>query len=275
MKKLYRIILILVFFGVCQDMEAQIWLTSDSTLYFGRKDYNSVTDNGIRGWWNVNGYNGMYWTHPVGKFLRLDLTPANPRIAGTANYIYFRYGTVYYDTIYVDRCIGTVSSMQPSGSGGNIRQAIAGLNPVRCGNGEYSVETASLENILPEAVVQLDGGGNGIDYDRILSLLMQGIDTLNEQIQEREKKLEIILQQDQQRISYTPGSAMISYELPQDCRNAYLQICDENGFEIRKINITGTRAFQLDPDDMAEKEGYFTLVADDRYICTRKITFKN
>ena len=273
MRSISRLILLFCVSMTFQQMQAQIWLTSDSTLYFGEKDYNSTTDHGIRGWWNVNRYPGMYWSNPGNKFLLLDVSSVNPRIAGSGNSIYFRYGTVYYDTIYVDRCIARSSSLAMANSDHPVNDVVSMLKPMRNATGEYSFDPASLQQACPDAVKMLDGGEAGIAYEKFIPLLLRDIELLDKQTNTQGKDLERIQHTEDYEITPMNGSVLISYRLPSECREAYLQLCDEDGAEVKKVNISGTSALQLYSSELKTQNGYVSFVIDRKYRGTKKICF--
>ena len=159
---------------------------------------------------------GTYWTID-NKFFQLDLSPDNPRLAGTGEKIYFyNTATNKYNTIYAASMINTSDSRAKKNikSFGNGLENILKLRPVTYKwkkdndadaivngksfaigptndvNDQYSFLAQEVEDILPEVVETSEEGDKGINYIAFIPMLVEAVQELQSKFDEQAVKIE-------------------------------------------------------------------------------------
>lgn len=189
--------LLLLFIGISPNFtSAQITYSSNGIINIGGAQEN--------GRFNllIDKYSGLFWTfNNSTKFFQIDVSSANPRLAGTGNEL------VLYNTItsefnslqlseayfYSDaraktniKSIGnglnTILNLRPVSYnwkgyevGGNKRSKEKPSNKEKM---QYGFLAQEVEEILPDAVITDDDGRKLINYNAIIPLLVQSVQEL-------------------------------------------------------------------------------------------------
>lgn len=164
----------------------------------------------------IDKYLGMYWTCKSNNFFQLDLSPANPRIAGTGNQIVFyntdtdKYNSIQVASVYNYSDARAKENVQTLNSGLNT---ILNLRPVtytwKNGNSETDASTFSatgtaaafgpdeddmtqygflaqeVEEVMPDAVKTDEDGHKLINYTALIPVLVQSVQELQGIIDEQ------------------------------------------------------------------------------------------
>lgn len=168
----------------------------------------------------VNNYLGMYWTCKGYNFFQLDISPANPRIAGTGDeVVFFNSATSTFNSIQV----ANVYNYSDARAKTNIKNINSGLNTIlqlrpvsynwkesnsdvtkdgiqakattRIGENiaygpeeqqlQYGFLAQEVEKIIPDAVKTDEEGHKMINYTVLIPLLVQSVQDLTSQIEEQ------------------------------------------------------------------------------------------
>jgi hypothetical protein len=312
-KKFYKYILIGVLLLLGIPSQANIWLVNDSDSLTGSNYMKSiyvgdpprtVRNLGI----NMRQINGVYWKYN-NKFFAVDLAATHVRLCGTNDSIYF----CNLDSInptYCDVTVGGYIISSDAKRKQGIKQIPSGLKeiaeikPILCTannnsavqlatkkDGEnteqtnaFSFDAESLSKVIPEAVVDLEGGQKGINYLSVIPFLTKAVQELKTTIETQQEEVDslqnLIKEKNQslvasQLVSEKAESAkVVSYELPTNTGEAYLQLCDEKGKQIRMINILGTTNTIIKADEMPSGNGFYAIIVDGNLISSDKINFK-
>lgn len=164
----------------------------------------------------IDKYLGMYWTCKYNNFFQLDLSPANPRIAGTGDEIvFYNSATSTFNSIQV----ANVYQHSDARAKTNIKDINIGLNTIAqlrpvsynwkkpdvstekvaqtraMGTAAYGPEDSQLqygflaqevEQVLPDAVKTDKEGHKLINYTALIPLLVQSVQDLKTQIEEQQ-----------------------------------------------------------------------------------------
>lgn len=171
----------------------------------------------------IDKYLGLYWTCKDGNFFQLDISPYNPRIAGTGDeVVFYNSATRTFNSIQV----ANVYQHSDARAKTNIRNiknlglnTILRLRPVsynwkkhdlhtegiaqtRSMNAAYGPEDDKLqygflaqevESVLPDAVKTDKEGHKLINYTTLIPLLVQSIQDLKVQLEEQQRLIEDLI----------------------------------------------------------------------------------
>ncbi len=119
-KWLLSIAAIVSLFATSSVANAQITYTSGKLSLEGAPAHSYL---GI----TIDKMNGLYWTCKTSNFFQLDLTPANPRIAGTGNQVvFYNSATSKFNSIQV----ASVYNYSDARAKENIETLNSGLNTI-------------------------------------------------------------------------------------------------------------------------------------------------
>lgn len=164
----------------------------------------------------IDKYLGMYWTCKSNNFFQLDLSPANPRIAGTGNAIvFYNSETSTFNSIQV----ANVYQHSDARAKTNIRDINTGLNTIaqlrpvsynwkkpemdaeqvaqtramestaygpEDSQLQYGFLAQEVEQVLPDAVKTDEEGHKLINYTALIPLLVQSVQDLKAQVEEQQ-----------------------------------------------------------------------------------------
>ena len=142
--------------------------------------------------------NGMYFKCKTSNFLQLDITPANPRLAGTGNQVVFynsktsTFNSIQVANVYNYSDAKAKTNIRPSMYGLNV---ISQLRPVtyqfagekemgRSSNLEIGLLAQEVEKILPSIVYTDDEGKKLINYIALIPVLIESMKTLQAEVDE-------------------------------------------------------------------------------------------
>lgn len=169
----------------------------------------------------IDEWNGFYWTCKDTNFFQLDVSPVNPRIAGSGDKVVFynsttqRYNSIEVSSVYNHSDARSKKDVQPISTG---LSTILGLKPVsyhwksvdedeevispRKVNGyeesdsvkvaygpegetelQYGFLAQDVEQILPEAVATDDSGNKMVNYISLIPFLVQSIQELQQTVE--------------------------------------------------------------------------------------------
>lgn len=243
---------------------------SNGRLIYGKADPHPFLPITITG-------GGTYWTID-NKFFQLDLSPENPRLAGTGEKIYFyNTATNKYNTIYAADMINTSDArakknIKSFGNGldnilklrpvtykwkkdGDADAIVDGKNfaigPTNDMNDQYGFLAQEVEEILPEVVETSEEGDKGINYIAFIPMLVEAVQELQSKFDEQAVQIEQLENQMpsallkkiknckiQKCTVDDEGYLDIDYTLTSNAKDSYIVVKSILGREEKKIEIS-------------------------------------
>lgn len=218
MKHSFLIGILLSFFS--QSLTAQIKYVD------GKVSINNAPIKFVYGL-NVKDWGGMYWTCKDGNFFQLDLTPDNPRIAGTSDeVVFYNSETNIFNSIQV----ADIYNYSDARAKDNVQTLTTGLNsllrlrpvsykwkhdnsepistfsysdetnsvsklaygPKEDNNTKYGFLAQEVEEILPDAVYTDVEGHKLINYTTLIPMLVQAVQELQTTVEAQAIQLEYL-----------------------------------------------------------------------------------
>ena len=165
----------------------------------------------------IDRYSGVYWTCNTSNFFLIDVSPANPRIAGTGNKIvFYNRDSNTFNNIQVasvlnysdarakeniktlDGGLNTILNLRPvtyTWKSGDSESDVALLSvsdsasvafgPAEDGNTQYGFLAQEVEKVMPDAVATDEEGHKLINYTAIIPVLVQSIQELQGIVEEQ------------------------------------------------------------------------------------------
>jgi len=216
-KNNYRIAMIVLMLSFAVSSHAQI-IYSDTRLKI-----NTEVEDNLYGL-NIHKWQGMYWTCKTGNFFQLDVSPTNPRLAGTGDEIAFYntetgvYNSIKVANVYNYSDARAKNDIQTLSSGLN---SILNLRPVsfqwKSPDAENNMLTDSsdstslasgpkeeglqygflaqeVEEVIPDIVKTDDSGHKMVNYTAIIPLLVQSVQELKAIVDIQNQKIEQLMQ---------------------------------------------------------------------------------
>ncbi|MDE6696134.1 MAG: tail fiber domain-containing protein [Muribaculaceae bacterium] len=211
---LLSIVAIISLFTTPSVVNAQITYTSGKLSIEGAPAHSFL---GL----TIDKMNGLYWTCKTGNFFQLDLTPANPRIAGTGNQVvFYNTGTGKFNSIQVasvynysderaktnirtlDGGLNTIMGLRPvsynwktdkglsTKNSTNITTSLNAMGPEEEDNTQYGFLAQEVEQIIPDAVKTDENGNKLINYTAIIPMLVQSVQELQGVITQQNSVIE-------------------------------------------------------------------------------------
>lgn len=172
-------------------------------------------------------WGGMYYTCKTNNFLKFDLTPANPRIAGTGDEVVFynsqtsTFNSIQVANVYnysderakeniqpLSMGLNTVLSLRPvsynwkQNSAESIaaetsitsssESSIAAYGPIEDEQTQYGFLAQEVENVIPDAVKTDEEGHKMINYTAIIPMLVQAIQEMQTTIEAQAQKIDML-----------------------------------------------------------------------------------
>ena len=243
--------------------------------------------------------NTGYWISYENKFFQIDLTPANPRLAGTGDQVVFyntntrTFNDIQVKNVYQHSDARAKKDIQPLSDG---LYKVLNLNPVSYNWINPGVEKRTTEEgtplkdigflaqdveaIIPEAVMTDDEGKKLINYSAVIPYLVEAIKDLQGQIEQLEaekgsnssiEKAIAVLSQNTPNPSR--GTKTIPVELSQYATSASIQIYNLQGIPVKKINITekGKSEVQINTSDLKAGIYMYSLIVDNQLINSKRM----
>lgn len=249
---------------------------ANAQIYYDGRIFNigGATENGKFSW-IVDKLSGMYWNFGD-NFFQIDLTPTNPRIAGTGNKIVF-YNT--FTSTFNDIQVATVYNYSDERAKTNIQTLNGGLNtvlnlrpvsynwkveentvaavsaersssfgPNEESKTQYGFLAQDVEKILPDAVTTDENGNKLINYTAIIPHLVQSVQELQGIVAEQETIIENLSAQTYSTTAATldkiikctpnPTSGIITFEytLTNPMSSAAIFVSDLTGDIMKSID---------------------------------------
>lgn len=315
MKKIILLLCVGFFFslsGYAQISYGGTKLTNatGSPLNIGNSPNTPLSYLGLR----ISGLGGLYWSEfSATKFFQLDLTPANPRIAGTGNQI------VFYNTeksIFNSIQVANVYNYSDARAKTNISpllhatETVLSLNPVKynfkdsgmelrkSSTGESLQEIGFLaqevEQVLPEVVYEDAEGRKLINYTALIPVLAESIkeltgeiDKLKEEIEDlRAEKTTTGIQnaENQNKVALYQNSpnpfsgiTVIGYNIPEMTQSASICVFNLQGVMILKkaISNIGTGEITIEAGALQSGMYLYALIVDNKTIDTKRMIVAN
>lgn len=218
MKKLKTSLLLLLLISFAVASSAQITYTNGKICI---NNASPNTDYSL----NAKDWTGMYMTCKSSNFLQFDLTPFNPRIAGTGNEIVFyntqthTYNSIQVANVYNYSDARAKENIQTLKSGLssilNLRpvsykwkhdvavQALssessekehtatsAAYGPLEDDQTQYGFLAQEVEEVLPDAVKTDNEGHKMINYTAIIPMLVQAVQELQATVETQAQRIE-------------------------------------------------------------------------------------
>lgn len=242
---------------------------------------------------------GYWYTIKSNNFFQIDLTPANPRIAGTGDQVVFynsntsTFNSIQVKNVYQYSDARAKKDIQPLSDG---LYKVLNLNPVSYNWINPGVEKRTTEEgtplkdigflaqdveaIIPEAVMTDDEGKKLINYSAVIPYLVEAIKDLQGQIERLEaekgsnssiEKSIAVLSQNTPNPSH--GTTTIPVEISQYATSASIQIYNLQGIQVKKINITekGKSEVQINTSDLKAGIYMYSLIVDNQLINSRRM----
>lgn len=173
---------------------------------------------------NIDKWPGLYWTCNTSNFFQLDLSPANPRLAGTGNQVvFYNSETSTFNSIQV----ANVYNYSDARAKENVQSITTGLNTIlqlrpvtynwknsnsedvatasittSVANGpsedaqqQYGFLAQEVESILPDAVKTDEEGHKMINYMAIIPMLVQAVQELQVTVEAQTNMISMIKNQ--------------------------------------------------------------------------------
>lgn len=214
MKRLFKFMFVLAATVAAPALcEAQINYSDNSIWINGAQRHLKYEGIFVKDW------TGVYWTCNNDNFLQIDVSPANPRIAGTGNKIvFFNTATGTYNSLQVANVynysderakenihtlttgLDKILNLRPVSY--NWRQNIAetmslapgdtmiAKGPADDGALQYGFLAQEVESVVPEAVKTNDDGSKLINYTALIPLLVQAVQDLQATVEAQAAKIE-------------------------------------------------------------------------------------
>lgn len=145
--------------------------------------------------------NGMYFKCKTSNFLQLDISPSNPRIAGTGNQVVFyntqtsTFNSIQVQNVYNSSDAKAKTNIQSSKYGLNV---LSQLRPVtykfvdesskgRTSNLEIGLLAQEVEKVLPSIVYTDDEGKKLVNYIALIPVLIESVKTLQAEVESLKK----------------------------------------------------------------------------------------
>ncbi|MEY8609225.1 tail fiber domain-containing protein [Parabacteroides segnis] len=242
---------------------------------------------------------GYWYTIKSNNFFQIDLTPANPRIAGTGDQVVFynsntsTFNSIQVKNVYQYSDARAKKDIQPLSDG---LYKVLNLSPVSYNWINPGVEKRTTEEgtplkdigflaqdveaIIPEAVMTDNEGKKLINYSAVIPYLVEAIKDLQSQIErlEAEKgsnssidKPIAVLSQNTPNPSH--GTTTIPVEISQYATSASIQIYNLQGIQVKKINVTekGKSEVQINTSDLKAGIYMYSLIVDNQLINSRRM----
>lgn len=242
---------------------------------------------------------GYWYTFESNKFFQLDLTPANPRLAGTGDQVVFyntktsTYNSIQVKSVYQYSDVRAKKDIQPLSDG---LYKVLNLNPVSYNWINPGVEKRTteegaplkdigflaqdVETIIPEAVMTDDEGKKLINYTAVIPYLVEAIKDLQGQIErlESEKGNNLSVEEPtavlfQNIPNPSHGTTTIPVEISQYATSAFIQICNLHGVQVKKVNIAekGKSKVRINTSDMKAGIYMYSLIVDNKLISSKRM----
>lgn len=218
MKKLKSSLLLLLLVSFAVTTSAQITYTG------GKLGINNASTNTFYSL-NAKDWTGMYMTCKSSNFLQFDLTPANPRIAGTENQVVFyntqtqTFNSIQVANVYnysdarakenvqtLKSGLSSVLSLRPvsykwkreavvqslssePSEKENITSTVA-YGPVEDDQTQYGFLAQEVEEVLPDAIKTDAEGHKMINYTAIIPMLVQAVQELQATVETQAQRIE-------------------------------------------------------------------------------------
>lgn len=171
----------------------------------------------------IDKMNGLYWTCKTGNFFQLDLTPSNPRIAGTGNQVVFyntstgKFNSIQVASVYnysderaktnirtLDGGLNTILSLHPvsynwktdinsvdtDALSAEASSPLKAMGPEEEDNTQYGFLAQEVEQVLPDAVKTDENGNKLINYTALIPMLVQSVQELQEIVSQQDSVIE-------------------------------------------------------------------------------------
>lgn len=210
---------------------------------------------------SINKWLGMYWTCKDSNFFQLDISPANPRLAGTGDEVVFfntfssSFNSIQVANVYqysdarakenimpIATGLNTILQLHPVTYNWKSSEAIDTLSTTSVAKGpdedgqQIGFLAQEVESIMPETVKTDSEGHKLINYTAIIPMLVKAIQELQTTVENQAMQIaqlsgnKIISQgvQNNKIIKCTPnpttGSLSISTQLENGAKNTCLKI---------------------------------------------------
>ncbi|MDE6638196.1 MAG: tail fiber domain-containing protein [Muribaculaceae bacterium] len=266
----------------------------------------------------IDQYYGLYWTCKTDNFFQLDLTPKNPRIAGTGDQIVFyntdkqEFNSIQVANVYnysdsrakeniqtLSNSLSTIINLRPvsytwkKAASANFASSISEVEknvsygPSEDNSLQYGFLAQEVEEILPEAIKTDEEGHKLINYTALIPLLVQSIQELHGIIDAQSTIISGLKSklngnsfiQDEHvnsLISCSPnpthGDITFSYEIEDNCQNAFILISDLSGNQELIIDdIIGQSEVSKNLGDLRNGLHIATLIVNNKVTDSKQI----
>ena len=310
-KWLLYTVAIVSLFATSSVANAQITYTSGKLSIEGAPAHSYL---GI----TINKMNGLYLTCKTSNFFQLDLTPANPRIAGTGNQVVFynsatsKFNSIQVASVYnysdarakenvesLNSGLNTILNLRPvtytwknstatdAASSFSASDTPVAYGPEEDNTIQYGFLAQEVEEVIPDAVKTDEEGHKLINYTALIPVLVQSVQELQGIIDEqaatisglRSKMTEkgtLMSESANKLVSCSPnptqGEMTFTYELEDNCVNAYILISDLSGNQEMKIeNLFGESKVSKNLSGLRSGLHIATLVVNDNIQDSKQI----
>jgi hypothetical protein len=254
---------------------------------------------------------GMYFiSHSGTRFFQIDVTPANPRLAGTGNQVVFyntKVGThndIQVRNVYNYSDINAKRNVRPIFNASNI---INRLNPVtfdwnnsearRSESGvplqEIGFIAQEIEKVLPEVVIlDEEEGYKLVNYTALIPILTKAVQELSQKVNELEGQIEAtklirsasaptntldpVLAQCilyQNTPNPASGNTLIRYYLPANVATAQLCVYDLQGKQVKQTILSdrGDSSLLISGSELTPGMYLYSLIVNGQEVDTKRM----
>jgi hypothetical protein len=299
MKKLQSIIAIFTISLSCYNLNAQLKIHSDGNVFIGGDQHdwsrkltiNSINQSSLFIYSNFT----TEWQHSSDTYVDRNYTVCHAVLLN-GNITYYVVGTgavwsqVGYSTgsdISLKRDINPIQS--PLNKVLNLKGITYKLkneSSLKSSDPEYDkihlgFVAQDVEKIVPEVVSTMQDGLKGIDYSKLVPLLVEAIKEQQVQIEKLEQEVENLSSTSEaNKIFNYPNpftnETTINMVVPSDAHHAYLNIYSSKGDLIKTIDIIdrGNLKIEFNASNLASGTYTFTLFADDKNISSNRMIIR-
>ena len=269
MKRILFTSLLMLLVGLTNS-NAQIQYSGGSLKVNGVKQKNLYT-------LTADKWNGTYYTCKDSNFFQIDVTPQNPRIAGTGdNVVFFNTETSRFNNIQV----ASVYNYSDARAKENVQEIQTGLNtvmqlhpvtyewkygvmqvdsvqdmapfgPLETGKSQYGFLAQDMEAVLPDIVESNDRGFKMINYIALVPILVKAVQELQSIVDNQATVIEQLKSGTLKQAQVASANKIVqcstnnsndqlavSMKLSPDISNAKLLISSSMGDSERSISVS-------------------------------------
>lgn len=260
MKEFKTSLLLLILISLAVTASAQITYTG------GKLAVNNASTETFYSF-NAKDWTGMYMTCKSSNFLQFDLTPANPRIAGTGDEVAFyntqtnTFNSIQVANVYnysdarakedvqtLKTGLSSVLSLRPVSYkwkhdekvqllSSNMDDAVSGAacGPKEDNQTQYGFLAQEVEEVIPDAIKTDEEGHKMINYTAIIPMLVQAVQELQATVEAQAQKIEQLTHGNKMQIVDDTNNKILSCS--PNPTNGFVTISTQLDSEVKNAKI--------------------------------------